>query len=68
MREKMEQADGFSHALACGHPGKKNGEQCELCGEKVAGLPEEAKAEQPEETKKDDSWDRNRTTKSSESF
>jgi hypothetical protein len=33
----MKMGDGFQMKLDCGHPHKKPGEKCELCGKVVPG-------------------------------
>lgn len=41
MRDVMKMGDGLAIGLTCGHPHKKPGEKCELCG-KVVPDPENA--------------------------
>lgn len=35
MNDRMTQRENVAVQLACGHPHKKAGEQCELCGQTV---------------------------------
>lgn len=38
MIDKMRQADNVAVQLECGHPNKKAGEMCTLCGQVVPGV------------------------------
>ena len=35
--DRMRMGDGLQMGLECGHPGKKPGEICELCGQQLEG-------------------------------
>jgi len=37
MKDGMAFGDGCAVQMQCGHPNKKPGEKCELCGETVKG-------------------------------